>query len=210
MAQKLPLFPLNLVVFPGESLSLHIFEPRYRQLIHDCQEDDLSFGIPTYLDKKVGQYGTEVSLVEIVNAYSDGRMDIRAKGQRVFKVLDFENPMEGKLYAGGEVEFMETEDDANASEKILLVEKARELYDILNVEVTLTYEMSFISYKVAHKIGLSMQQEYSLLQLTKESERIRFILDHLTRSIPILREAENTKRKVQMNGHFRNFDPLNF
>ena len=210
MTQLLPFFPLNIVVYPFESLSLHIFEPRYQQLIKDCQEQDVSFGIPVYLDKKVGDYGTEVKVTEIVNVYSDGRMDIKTKGLQLFKVLNFQNPLKGKLYAGGDVEFVDVEDDASASDKILLAEKAQELYNILNVDVDLTFDAAYLSYKVAHKLGLNLQQEYSLLQLTKESNRIDYLIDHLTRTIPVLREAEKTKKRIHMNGHFRNFDPLKF
>lgn len=210
MDNKLAFFPLNLVVFPHELLSLHVFEPRYRELIHDCQSTGQSFGIPAYIDKKMGEYGTELQLLEVVNVYSDGRMDIKTKGNRLFRIIKFQNPMTNKLYAGGEVEFIDIQDNANPSEKILLVEKILQLYEILQVRVDIAYDMPFLSYKIGHKIGLNIRQEYALLQLTKESQRIQFMIDHLTRSIPILREAEQVKKKVQMNGHFKNFDPLNF
>ncbi|MGB0525721.1 MAG: LON peptidase substrate-binding domain-containing protein [Flammeovirgaceae bacterium] len=210
MATKLPFFPLKNVVFPYESLNLHVFEPRYRQLIHDCETTGIRFGIPAYIDDKIGDFGTEIQLQEIVNAYSDGRLDIKTKGTRLFKVLNVENPMGGKLYAGGEVEFIDIVDDATESEKILVIEKAMELYKILGVRVEISYDTKFLSYKIGHKVGFNFRQEYAMLQMHTESERIRFMTDHLSRSIPVLRDAEKTKKKIQMNGHFKNFDPLDF
>lgn len=210
MSQQIPFFPLNLVAYPSESLSLHIFEPRYQQLIQDCQAKNINFGIPVYIDDTIGQFGTEVQITEIVNQYADGRMDIKTKGMRIFEVLDFQNPLGDKLYAGGEVSFLSTEDDANAAEKMLLAEKALELYELLQVNVEVSYHTPFLSYQIAHKLGLSVKQEYYLLQLDKETDRINYLLDHLTRTIPVLRETERTKNIIHMNGHFKNFDPLTF
>jgi len=210
MPQQLPFFPLNVVVYPSETLSLHIFEPRYQQLIKDCQEQEMLFGIPVYVDEQVGEFGTVVQITEIVNQYSDGRMDIKTKGKNIFKVLDFQNPLGNKLYSGGDVSLIEVEDDATSTEKILLTEKAMELYELLHVTVDVSYDTPFLSYKIAHKLGLSLKHEYYLLQLTKESERISYLIDHLTRTIPVLRDAESTKQRIHLNGHFRNYDPLTF
>ncbi|MFT5618683.1 MAG: Lon protease-like protein [Arenicella sp.] len=207
----LPLFPLGTIVFPGENLNLHIFEPRYRQLIHDCETEFVNFGISAFLDNQIKEYGTEIELMEITNRYPDGKLDVKTKGKRLYKMSDFKNPMRGKLYAGAKVEYIELEeDDAIFSERILLVEQIYKLYEILNVQADISAELEFLSFKVGHKVGLSIQQEYQLLTLSSESARINFILDHLTRSIPILKGAEDTKSKIQMNGHFRNYDPLDF
>ena len=205
-----PLFPLSSVVFPDESLNLHIFEPRYRQLIHDCQTEGITFGIPAFLDNQVKDYGTEIELLEVVNQYSDGRMDIRTKGKRLFSIQKFSKQMPQKLYAGGEVTFHEVHDESTLSERILLVENILRLYEILNVKMDVSAEDEFLSFKFGHKLGLNTHQEYQLITFTSESERIRFITHHLTRSIPILREAEEAKRRIKMNGHFRNYDPLDF
>ncbi|MGD1947779.1 MAG: LON peptidase substrate-binding domain-containing protein, partial [Croceivirga sp.] len=72
---KLPLFPLQSVFFPGETVPLHIFEERYKQLINDCREEAVTFGIPVYIDGTV-HFGTEVQLVEVVNTYETGEMDV--------------------------------------------------------------------------------------------------------------------------------------
>src|SRR5690606_37970950 len=102
MSIFLPLFPLNLVAYPGESLNLHIFEPRYKQLIGDCLQSQANFGIPSFVHNKI-EFGTEVLIDKVVKEYEDGRMDIKTIGTAIFKVENFINPLEGKLYAGGEV-----------------------------------------------------------------------------------------------------------
>src|SRR5680860_847045 len=101
---KLPLFPLQSIFFPGETVPLHIFEQRYIQLIHDCRREAVTFGVPVYINNNVA-FGTEVQLVEIVNSHESGEMDVTCVARQVFRILSFTNEMKGKLYAGGEIEF---------------------------------------------------------------------------------------------------------
>ena len=96
----LPVFPLELVVYPGEKLNLHIFEPRYRQLINECREKNTAFGIPAVINKKPADFGTIVQLKEVAKEYEDGRMDIKTEGQSVFKVLEYVKEIPDKLYSG--------------------------------------------------------------------------------------------------------------
>ncbi|HET9823746.1 MAG TPA: LON peptidase substrate-binding domain-containing protein, partial [Chitinophagaceae bacterium] len=65
MTNFIPIFPLSIVVYPGEDLNLHVFEPRYKQLINECNAQKKQFGIPTVLDKRLQDYGSLVELVEI-------------------------------------------------------------------------------------------------------------------------------------------------
>ena len=102
----IPIFPLQMVTFPGETVNLHIFEPRYKQLIMEADTHGSNFGIPTYLGKRKLTFGTEVFLKEIVTKYKDGKLDIRVTGKRVFKVLDFIPRMSGRLYFGADIELV--------------------------------------------------------------------------------------------------------
>ncbi len=206
---KLPLFPLQSVFFPGETVPLHIFEERYRQLIHDCRDEAITFGIPVYIDNSIA-YGTEVQLVEVVTTYEGGEMDVVCVARQVFRVLAFEHEMEGKLYAGGEVQFLESVNDASEEERAEVMEKLEELYDLMGVEFPNTSLKKFNSFAFAHKMGLSFDQEYELLQLPRESERLGYIKDHLNTTIKILDQVNRTKALIDMNGHFKNFDPLDF
>ncbi len=205
-----PLFPLNLIVFPNEELNLHIFEPRYKELVGDCLQKKATFGIPIFLENRIQEYGVEVEIIELVNRYPDGRMDIRTRGKNIFLIKSFSNPMRGKLYAGGDVKFLEIEDNSDTLQRLLLVEAVSQLYEILNVKSSIKSDVPLLSYKLAHKIGLSLRQEYDLLTILAESDRIEYMMEHLKKSIPIVREMERTKDVIKMNGYFKNLDPLKF
>jgi Lon protease-like protein len=206
----LPLFPLNLVVFPHEDLNLHIFEPRYRQLIDECLDEKKTFGIPSFVNSKLLGYGTEVKVKLLSKRYGDGRMDIKTKGIRIFRIVDFQNPANGKLYAGGEVIFIENE-DLNDFINPYLLSLVEKLYQILKVKVDFEKpEYMPFSHRIVHKIGISMQEEYEILITSNEKLRQEILIDHLERIIPVVTEVERTKERIAMNGHFKELDPLNF
>ncbi|MEQ8580158.1 MAG: LON peptidase substrate-binding domain-containing protein [Marinoscillum sp.] len=209
MVKDIPLFPLNLVVFPGEELSLHIFEPRYKQLINDCLLTKTTFGIPSYVETRI-EYGTEVKIVEVSRLYEDGRMDIKTAGLRVFKVLDFQNPWDTKQYAGGPVELVEGIDDADSAKALKITELCKELFAWLHMEEEISLGESAVMYDVIHKIGMKPEEEYQLLKMKSESERQSYVINHLEHLIPALERAEKAKEKIRMNGHFKHFDPLKF
>ena len=209
MSVFLPFFPLNLVAFPGEKLNLHIFEDRYRQLINECLESGGTFGIPTYLDKRMPGCGTEMKVSVLHRRHPDGSMDISTEGIRVLKVETFDNPVEDKLYAGGEITYLPEETDL-IRPLPQLAELLDKLYDLLTTPVEYEREKKPFSFQVAHKVGLSLEGEYQLLTLTRESARQQFLIEHLQKVIPVISEMEQTKSRIRMNGHFKNLDPLNF
>ena len=209
MEKTLPLFPLSLIVYPGEDLNLHIFEPRYRQLIGECIEEERTFGIPAFINNKLPGYGTEMHVTTLHKRYDDGRMDVKSKGLGVFRLVNFENPVAGKLYAGGEVELVEP-DDGFSAHVDALTERVGQLYDLLQMETDYDPVVMNFSYRVAHKVGLSVEQEYELLTLESEAERQLFLIQHLNNVLPVVSDMERTKQRIRMNGHFKNLDPLNF
>lgn len=201
----LPLFPLNLVAFPGEKLNLHIFEPRYRQLIGECLDLKSTFGIPAYVNNSLPGYGTEMHVMELVTQYEDGRMDIRTRGLRVFRLLDFENPAPGKLYAHGDVHFYPKPDK---SPPILpqLIDLVEKLYKLFKTELPFQEDSPQpYSYQIAHGVGLPLEGEYELLTLESELERQEFLRDHLEDVLPVVENMERTKERIRMNGDFREF-----
>lgn len=208
MTRLLPMFPLQLVVYPGENLNLHIFEPRYKQLIQECEEEGTTFGIPSYIDNNVQDIGTEIELVKIEKKYPNGELDIRTKGVGVFRIHEYFSKAPEKLYAGATVEDIELDYEGNfvLNEKIL--ELVAELFQLLNIQKEIpSNDETFRVFDIAHHIGFNLYQEYELLSLAKESERQEFILTHLNRLIPVVEEMENLRKKVQMNGHFKNIIP---
>jgi hypothetical protein len=206
---KIPLFPLQSIFFPGETVPLHIFEERYKQLINDCREEAITFGIPVFINNKM-EFGTEVQLVEVVNTYDTGEMDVVCVARQVFKLLTFDNQIEGKLYAGGIVKLMEYDFEAAKEKKQIILDGIRKLYAIMDVPFKEYDVEEFNSFTLAHKIGLSFEQEYQLLQMANENDRLSFIGLHLTATITVLSEVERTKKIIELNGHFKNFDPLDF
>jgi hypothetical protein len=208
MDHHLPLFPLKLVAFPGEQLNLHIFEPRYKQLIKDIQAGKGTFGIAVYIDKLM-PFGTEVELEEVSKEYDDGRMDIRTRGKRVFEMLSFENPEVDKLYAGGNVVYYENDPRVGENQYAEFIFYLKELFRLMEYQIDLV-PLDINSFTFAHKMGLSLPEEYELMTMTKESERIKFLVRHMMKVIPIIRDIEISKKKIQMNGHFKNLEPLDF
>ena len=206
---KLPLFPLQSIFFPGETVPLHIFEERYKQLIRDCRKEAVTFGIPVYINNSVA-FGTEVQLVEVVNTYDSGEMDITCVARQVFQIINFDNKMEGKPYAGGDIKFLDNVNDADTATKQAVLDQLHHLYRLMDVPFTPLPVEKFNSYVLGHKMGLSFAQEYKLLQMRRESERLAYIKGHLTATIGVLEEVDRTKRTIEMNGDFRNFDPLDF
>jgi Lon protease-like protein len=206
----LPLFPLNLVAYPHEDVNLHIFEPRYRQLINECLDENKTFGIPPFINNRLMGYGTEIQVLSLSKRYEDGRMDVKTRGVRVFRITDFQNPVKGKLYSGGEVVFIDNED---LSEEInpYLMSLVERVYEILKVKVDYNKpHYQPFSYRIAHKIGLSVKEEYELLTIGTETSRQIRLIEHLERIIPIVEEVERTKQRIALNGHFKNLDPINF
>lgn len=209
MNSELPLFPLNLVVFPKEHLNLHIFEPRYKQLVRDCLSNDSKFGIPSYVLNTI-EFGTEVKIVEVTREYSDGRLDIKTEATDVFKILSYENPWKTKLYAGGALRphFYVEDDDSALTFKI--IEYVDELVRWLHMESELKIDHDSEMHEYIHKIGLKPDEEYKLLTMTSFKDQQIYILKHLKQLLPMLERAEKAREKIRMNGHFKHSDPLKF
>jgi ATP-dependent Lon protease len=204
----LPQFPLQIVVYPNENLNLHIFEPRYRQLIAESEEKGITFGIPTFLNQRVMPYGTEIQLLTVEKRHEGGEMDIKTKGIGVYHMEQFINPVPGKLYAGATIRRIETdrEYDWGLNEKILGF--LMELFDLLDIDKKLPEGPSdFISFDVAHHAGLSIEQEYELLILPTEKERQAMLFEHLEQFLPMVKEMRNLQQRALLNGHFKDLKP---
>ncbi|MBG8554649.1 LON peptidase substrate-binding domain-containing protein [Hymenobacter guriensis] len=210
MPRLLPLFPLNLVVFPGEKLNLHIFEPRYRQLVQDCLGESLTFGIPLYTDQ-VRELGTEMRLLSIEKTYPTGEMDIRTEALGVFRIREFFRQAPGKLYAAGTIEPIIDDPAPDADLHRRIQGYLRQLYDVLGLRQLLQkLPADYRTYDLGHHLGLSTEQEYQLLSATSELERQELIAEHLEQVLPVLLETERLKDRSRLNGHFKNLTPPNF
>lgn len=208
MTNFIPIFPLGIVVYPGEKLHLHIFEPRYKQLIQDCNASGKPFGIPTIVGNNPPDMGTLVQLKEIVQTYDNGEMDIRTEGVSVFRILEVVRSVPDKLYSGAIVNYPENRQDPGKPELMERVVKGiREMHRLLNISKDFKKPDALLrSYDVAHHAGLSLEEEYEVLGLLREEQRQEYLKRHLQKVLPVLMEMEHLKEKVKLNGHFRNLE----
>lgn len=210
MTNFIPIFPLGIVVYPGENLNLHIFEPRYKQLIKECFQQQKLFGIPSVIENRLQDFGTLISITEITKVYENGEMDIKTRGEKVFRILEVIKEIPEKLYSGAIVTYPENYERGNPEVMRRVVNSIRDLHKLLNVEKNFTKnDAELKAYDVAHHIGLSLQEEYELLNLMDERQRQEYLKRHLAKVIPMIAEMEQLKEKVKLNGHFKNLSGFN-
>ena len=211
MTNFVPIFPLGIVVYPGEQLNLHIFEPRYKQLINECHQQNKMFGIPSVIDNKMQDFGTLVKIDEMTKVYDSGEMDIKTSGDKVFRVLEVIKEVPDKLYSGAIVNYPANQEQGSDEVMRNIVKSIRELYKLLKVEKAFNKtDETLNSYDVAHHVGFSLQEEYELLGLMHERQRQEYLKRHLTKVIPMVAEMEGLKKKIKLNGHFKNLESFNF
>lgn len=205
MTNFIPIFPLGIVVYPGEDLNLHVFEPRYKELINDIKDSKKLFGIPSVINNKVNEMGTLVELTSISKVYENGEMDIKTKGVKVFRILEVIKTLPDKLYSGAIVNYPSNEEASNRMMMQKLVAAIRQLHSTLKVTKEFKKpDEELTSYDIAHHAGLSLEEEYELLQLMQELQRLEYLKRHMQKVLPVLNEMEALKKRIRMNGHFKN------
>jgi len=204
----IPLFPLGLVAFPEEKLNLHIFELRYRQLVDECYHNGTTFGIPPVLDNKPISTGTEMKITDLSHVYPDGKMDIKTIGIRKFELKDFRAKAPDKLYPQGVIDYIHDDEESDIVIVSRVINLIEQLYDVMNIDNPIPdLNLDFRIYTIAHKLGLNMEQEIELLRMHSEIARLEYVENHLVDLIPVVTEMENLRKKVAMNGHFKNVIP---
>jgi ATP-dependent Lon protease len=195
----IPLFPLEIVVFPGQVLSLHIFEERYKTMIADCRAGDLPFGICLVQEEEVRAVGCAVALQEILREYPDGRLDLVGVGQRRFRVLD---TYQDQPYLSGLVEYFDDQSElvdpalaAQAEERFL------QLLALIGAETGLP--QSWSSFHLAQRLDFSLRERQGLLESTSENARLGQLVERLERLLPTLEQRRETRRRAQSNGHLK-------
>jgi Lon protease-like protein len=192
--EELPLFPLETVLFPHAALQLHIFEARYRQMVHECIEKDSPFGIVLIRSGEVVggsadpfMIGTAVQIQQ-VNTYSDGQMDIQVVGERRFRIrrLDDSRP-----YLVGFVEPVVEAPFIESPETELLLTEAKSGFQELiqgilskpdySVQVVFPEDATALSFTIANLLQIDNREKQILLELTDTRER-------LTKMLPILQD----------------------
>jgi len=197
-----------MVVFPEEFVKLHIFEPRYKQLIGECDEDGITFGIPAFIDDKVMDIGTEIELVSVERRFPNGELDIKTRGTGLFRIERFFGKLPDKLYGGGEISRLHNAVDGDPQLARQILDKLREMFQRLQLKKELPEDPEHLSvYTYAHQVGFTLEQEYEFLCILDEIGRQQYFLEHLERILPAVIEMDDIRRRAQMNGHFKNVIP---
>jgi uncharacterized protein len=211
MTNFIPIFPLNITVFPNEKLNLHIFEPRYKQLILDCFTNKKPFGIPSVVKNTLQEFGCVVEIIEIHKTYEDGKMDIKTRGIKLFRLLELINEIPEKLYGGAIVNYPTNIEQSYKASINKVVELTRKLHQEINVTKDFKKNDEEIkSYDIAHHVGLSLEEEYEFLTLLHEDQRIEYLKRHLQKMLNELDKLAQLKQKIMLNGHFKELGGFNF
>ncbi|MFU8860094.1 MAG: LON peptidase substrate-binding domain-containing protein [Cyclonatronaceae bacterium] len=209
--KKIPIFPLQLVLFPGEKLPLHIFEPRYKEMLTWCLATGNPFGVVSYLKNKISRIGCIATIELVEKKYDDGRADIICTGTDRFSIKKFDS---AKSYLQGDIETftdMRDDDDEKKLKMEQLVPLFKELMKMATQEtMTGVIDVPVQSYGFAHLVGFDLQQKQKLLEMRSEQERLQYIHRHIRKVLPQIRAFEEVRRKIRSNGHFRTLPPLSF
>ncbi|MCF8390461.1 MAG: LON peptidase substrate-binding domain-containing protein [Bacteroidales bacterium] len=178
--RNIPLFPLNICLFPGEDLPLKIFEPRYKQLINDTVATNSTFGIPFVLKNKIQNFGTEVKINQIVAKNTLGEMVIMIEGFSNFSLTDYDKNYKDKLYSGGRI--LEVKPGGEITDQELI--KSIYYYaEIVNTNFLKDLKPDLMSSDtIARAFNLSPEDKFRYISMNSQKEKekfIRFNLDTL-------------------------------
>jgi Lon protease-like protein len=201
MTNFIPIFPLDMVVYPEEIIQLHIFEPRYKQLIKECVAEQKQFGIPVSIENKIMEHGTLIEVIEITKEHEDGSFDIKAKGLQVFRILEIVKSLPEKLYSGAIVNYPENDKmKVHPNLSKLIYTEVQRLYTILNIENMLSEDMpEWTSYDIAHKLGFTREQEYELLSIFNEVQRMEYLRRYFNSIMPEVDNIALLKSRINLN-----------
>ena len=205
---SLPLFPLSLVLYPGEHLSLHIFEERYRALTTYCLEHDVPFGIVRAGDETLADVGTMARIDRVVKRYEDGRSDIVVQGEERFHIETVRRDQAS--YHTADVTLIEDGDtsiDPDLKERVIT--QHMKLLELAGrtVRPDLYEDVDRLSFVLAQNAALDNEQKQELLKHRTENERIRYLIHHFESIIPRIEQQEGVQRRIRSNGHFKDFPP---
>lgn len=205
MLNFIPILPLSNIVFPGEQLNLHITNPAYSALVLDCHRNGKPFGLAIHEERGLREFGTLAEITTMAKVFKNGSIKVSLIGKKIFKMLEVIDSIPDKPYQGAIVDYPPKKTvKAREETRQLILREVSRLYRLLHLEKKIPIrEENWRAYDIAHKVGLSPDEEYEFFQLLNELERMEFLRRHLNKYLPVVRELEEMKRKVQLNGHFR-------
>ncbi len=192
------LFPVGTVLVPGELLPLHIFEERYKDLIGQCLERDAPF-VLLYADDDGGarDVGCTARVVDVVERFDDGRMNILVRGEEVVTVLDL---TAGRSYLTGHVapapEDLDPGGEAPATRELF-----RRAVTASGAPESMADEADDpLSYAIAARVEMPAAAKQRILELRSERERLAALADVLSQALRGLEEVEEIRRRASGNG----------
>lgn len=197
----LPLFPLDLVLLPGVPLPLHIFEPRYKEMIKECLDQKTPFGIVRAKEAALVNTGCTAEIINVLKTYPDGRMNILVEGQKRFEVLQIN---QDRAFLQAEIFYLEDESDPAASAE---VDKAIHLHEEImslagaSPEGTERANTHQLAYRLAGSLPFDPDFQQALLEMNSEAKRIRAIISFFERILPVLHRNARVKQRAGGNGH---------
>jgi len=196
----LPLFPLDVVLFPGTPLPLHIFEPRYKEMIGECLSQHRLFGIVRVLEQGLAEVGCTAEIVTVVKEYPDGRLDLVTEGRQRFEVVRVNQE---RSFLQAEVLMIDDEPgtppQADTSRAVQL---HSELLAVAGAKQDLSAaDPAALSFYLAGSLPLDLDFKQKLLSLRSEPERLSLLISYLETIIPNLRRATTAREKAGGNGH---------
>ena len=203
---RIPLFPLNVVLFPGATLPLHIFEHRYRVMVRRCLSEGLEFGIILATEKGVATVGCTAAITQRLKEHPDGRVEILTEGRSVFRVVEL---LEDREYREAIVEYLA--EDITPVSKTELHQKESALLGIFQECHSLLYDQPWVttskekpaelSYRMAARLPLSLEDRQTILELRAEVERQNYLIQWMTEIIPRLAQQQRARHHIASNGH---------
>jgi Lon protease-like protein len=202
---RIPLFPLDVVLLPAMPLPLHIFEPRYKKMIGECLREHRSFGLVLAADKATATVGCTAEIVQKIREYADGRMDILTEGRLVFRLAEI---LDEKEYYEGVVQYLADEPSVlDSKSETRLLDLLRQCHLLLFGQPWPETERSdrlILSYRLAARLPLELKERQELLEMRREAERRDFLLSWLVKFLPVLTERQRRRQRAGGNGRCLN------
>jgi Lon protease-like protein len=205
MEPLLPLFPLDLVLFPGAPLPLHIFEPRYKEMIGECVREKRPFGVVRAVESTqqghgIARCGCTAEIRDVLRRYEDGRLDILTLGRQRFEVIDLDQE---RAFLRGTVSYFEDDEAAVPGEDVRrsVLELHSEVLSLTGTEASkIESEAEPLSFRLASVLPVDLDFKQTFLEMRSEDERISTLLDYYTRVIPKLKHLAFGRQKARGNG----------
>ncbi|HEV3206201.1 MAG TPA: LON peptidase substrate-binding domain-containing protein [Terriglobales bacterium] len=193
----LPLFPLDVVLLPGTPLPLHVFEPRYKEMISECLDQKKLFGVVRAKEEGVAEIGCTAEIITVAKKYPDGRLDIVTQGRDRFEIMQVSQE---RSFLQAEVLYLQDEPGKASAEEIAQAVKLRgEILQLWGVDASEPEER--LSFNLVGTLPLDLDFKQTLLGMKSEAERMQAIISYFEAVLPNLRRTAQVRRRAGGNGH---------